>query len=120
MGQEEEAKVPVPMARALGASEIEVRRLMSDGQKQAAEEKDRLAGLNASWEAEKALVADIIELRAQLRAGAQPVEDTHTPEAIAAGGEDSPGPRAGCRGSPGPSASGDRLSGRLPGTSGSR
>ena len=34
--------VPVPMARALGASENEVRRLMTEGQKAAAEEKDRL------------------------------------------------------------------------------
>ena len=39
-GLDEEATVP--MARALGASEIEVRRLMSDGQVKAAEEKDRL------------------------------------------------------------------------------
>ncbi|KIC47730.1 type VI secretion system ATPase TssH [Tateyamaria sp. ANG-S1] len=49
-----------------------------------AEEEERLTGLKASWEAEKALVTEIIDLRAQLRAGGQPVEDTHTPEAIAA------------------------------------
>ncbi|MEO0401535.1 MAG: type VI secretion system ATPase TssH [Pseudomonadota bacterium] len=49
-----------------------------------AEEEDRLVGLKENWDAEKALVAEIIDLRAQLREGAQPVEDTHTPEAIAA------------------------------------
>ncbi|MEX0370639.1 MAG: type VI secretion system ATPase TssH, partial [Tateyamaria sp.] len=49
-----------------------------------AEEEERLTGLKANWEAEKALVTEIIDLRAKLREGAQPVEDTHTPEAIAA------------------------------------
>jgi len=49
-----------------------------------AEEEERLVGLNANWEAEKALVSEIIELRAKLRAAGQPVDDTHTPEGIAA------------------------------------
>ena len=49
-----------------------------------AEEKQRLTGLKANWDAEKALVAEIIELRAKLRAAGQPVEDTHTREGIAA------------------------------------
>jgi type VI secretion system protein VasG len=49
-----------------------------------AEEEERLVGLKANWEAEKALVSEIIELRAKLRAAGQPVDDTHTPEGIAA------------------------------------
>lgn len=49
-----------------------------------AAEKERLVGLKANWEVEKTLVSEIIELRAKLRAGGQPVESTHTPEGVAA------------------------------------
>lgn len=49
-----------------------------------AEEEERLVGLKANWEAEKTLVAEIIELRAKLRTAGQPVDNTHTPEGIAA------------------------------------
>ncbi len=49
-----------------------------------AEEEERLVGLKANWEAEKALVSEIIDLRAKLRAAGQPVDETHTPEGIAA------------------------------------
>jgi type VI secretion system protein VasG len=49
-----------------------------------AAEEERLKGLKANWDAEKALVAEIIDLRAKLRAGGKPVEETHTPEGIAA------------------------------------
>ncbi len=47
-------------------------------------EEERLAELKEAWGAEKALVDEIIELRAQLRAGGQPVEGTHTAEGEAA------------------------------------
>jgi type VI secretion system protein VasG len=39
-------------------------------------ERDRLAGLETRWEAERALVDRLLSLRAQLRGGAQPVEGT--------------------------------------------
>ena len=49
-----------------------------------AEEEQRLVGLKANWDAEKALVSEIIELRAKLRSAGQPVDETHTREGIAA------------------------------------
>jgi type VI secretion system protein VasG len=64
-------------------------------------ERDRLAGLEGRWEAERALVDQLLSLRARLRGGAQPVEgtgskfeasaqmQTETPAALA------PGQRAG-------------------------
>ncbi len=48
------------------------------------EEEARLIGLNANWDAEKALVAEIIDLRAQLRGAGHAVEPTETPEGEAA------------------------------------
>ncbi|MGV6849074.1 MAG: type VI secretion system ATPase TssH [Marinibacterium sp.] len=39
-----------------------------------AQEEERLAGLTERWEAEKAVVADILDLRAKLREGGTPVE----------------------------------------------
>ena len=45
-----------------------------------AAEEDRLSGLTATWDAEKALVAEIIDLRAQLRAGGSEVEGTDSRE----------------------------------------
>lgn len=47
-------------------------------------EEARLADLTKAWEAEKQLVDEIIDLRARLRSGGQPVEDTSTPESEAA------------------------------------
>jgi len=41
-----------------------------------AEERERLSGLEANWQREKALVDKILELRGKLRAGAAPVEGT--------------------------------------------
>ena len=49
-----------------------------------AAEEERLVGLKANWEIERTLVGEIIELRAKLRAGGQPLEQTHTPEGAAA------------------------------------
>jgi len=43
-------------------------------------EKERLAELTGRWESEKTLVAEILDLRAQLRAGGQPVEGAPTAE----------------------------------------
>ncbi len=40
-----------------------------------AEVADRLEGLQAAWETEKEIVAEILDLRAQLRAGGAPVEE---------------------------------------------
>ncbi len=53
-------------------------------------EQARLEELKAAWDAEKALVTEIIDLRAQLRAGGQPVEGTETPEGQAADAQASP------------------------------
>ncbi len=53
-------------------------------------EEARLVELTAAWEAEKVLVAEIIDLRAQLRTGAQPIEGTDTPEGEAADQEAAP------------------------------
>ena len=49
-----------------------------------AEEEERLKGLKEKWEAEKTLVTEIIDLRAQLRGEGQPVEGTASPEGEAA------------------------------------
>ncbi|MGQ0565414.1 MAG: type VI secretion system ATPase TssH [Gemmobacter sp.] len=56
-----------------------------------ADEEKRLEGLTARWEAEKAVVDDIIALRAKLREGGQPVDAAPDPEAPAsAGATDAP------------------------------
>lgn len=47
-------------------------------------EQTRLDSLTAKWDAEKTLVGEIIDLRAKLREGGQPVEPTHTREGEAA------------------------------------
>ncbi|EAQ25781.1 type VI secretion system ATPase TssH [Roseovarius sp. 217] len=47
------------------------------------EEEVRLAGLNANWDAEKALVAEIIGLRAQLRGAGHPVDEAEPPQGLA-------------------------------------
>ena len=47
-----------------------------------AEVAERLSGLQARWDVEKAIVAEILDLRAQLRAGGAPLEEgaEHAPE----------------------------------------
>ncbi|MEM9583101.1 MAG: type VI secretion system ATPase TssH [Pseudomonadota bacterium] len=62
--------------------DVDERRAEVTAAKQA--EEERLTGLTANWEAEKALVAEIIELRAKLRGAGQPVDETETPEGEAA------------------------------------
>ncbi len=53
---------------------------------QKAEVEERLTGLQTRWEAEKEIVAEILDLRAQLRAGGAPVEEGS--ELAPEGGED--------------------------------
>ncbi|TMM54133.1 type VI secretion system ATPase TssH [Sulfitobacter sabulilitoris] len=48
-------------------------------------EQERLAGLDARWEAEKAVVKDILDLRARLREGGAPVDSES--DAAAVGGD---------------------------------
>ncbi|MEX0351310.1 MAG: type VI secretion system ATPase TssH [Paracoccaceae bacterium] len=48
------------------------------------DEEERLAGLTERWEAEKAVVESILDLRAKLREGGQEVEGTGTAEGAAA------------------------------------
>ncbi|PPE70809.1 type VI secretion system ATPase TssH [Caldimonas thermodepolymerans] len=56
-----------------------------------AAERERLAALTQRWETEKGLVDRLLALRAQLRAGAQPVEGTGSAlEAAAEGATESP------------------------------
>ncbi|MEM6896203.1 MAG: type VI secretion system ATPase TssH [Pseudomonadota bacterium] len=52
-----------------------------------ADEEERLKELKEKWEAEKALVTEIIDLRAKLRGEGQALEDTHTREGEAADAE---------------------------------
>jgi type VI secretion system protein VasG len=48
----------------------------TDAQQKLDEEKQRLAGLEERWNAEKALVTEILELRAQLRGATEKIEGT--------------------------------------------
>ncbi|MCX7561334.1 type VI secretion system ATPase TssH [Sulfitobacter sp. F26204] len=52
---------------------VDERRAKVEAQK--AEIEERLAGLQARWDVEKEIVAEILDLRAQLRAGGAPVEE---------------------------------------------
>ncbi len=56
------------------------------------EERTRLAGLETRWNDERALVDQLLSLRAQLRDGAQPVEGTGSQLEAAAGAEAPPAP----------------------------
>ncbi|MCL6284978.1 type VI secretion system ATPase TssH [Ruegeria sp. 2012CJ41-6] len=47
-------------------------------------EEERLTGLTERWDAEKAVVESILDLRAKLREGGREVEGTGTPEGVAA------------------------------------
>jgi type VI secretion system protein VasG len=55
---------------------IDTRERAASVSTQLTEERERLAGLNTRWQAEKALVDKLLALRAQLREDAQPVEGT--------------------------------------------
>jgi len=59
-------------------------------------EQARLADLNTRWEAEKAIVTEILDLRAKLRAGGAPVENPSASDVVveAAAAEGVPAPEA--------------------------
>ncbi|WP_306392232.1 type VI secretion system ATPase TssH [Telluria beijingensis] len=59
-----------------GAIGIETGKRADDTNEQLAAERERLSGLEARWNDERALVDRLLALRAQLRDGAQPVEGT--------------------------------------------
>ncbi|KIN69994.1 putative ClpA/B-type chaperone [Sulfitobacter noctilucicola] len=64
--------------------DVDERRAKVEAEK--AEVTERLEGLQARWDAEKEIVAEILDLRAQLRAGGAPVEEGS--ELAPEGGED--------------------------------
>jgi len=68
--------VEMDIIRREGAIGIEVGARAHETEIALAAEKERLAGLEARWNDERALVDELLALRAQLRDGAQPVEGT--------------------------------------------
>jgi type VI secretion system protein VasG len=68
--------VEMEIIRREGAIGIEVGARAHDTEISLAAEKERLAGLEARWNDERALVDELLSLRARLRDGAQPVEGT--------------------------------------------
>jgi type VI secretion system protein VasG len=68
--------VEMEIIRREGAIGIEVGARAHDTEISLAAEKERLAGLEARWNDERALVDELLSLRAKLRDGAQPVEGT--------------------------------------------
>jgi type VI secretion system protein VasG len=68
--------VEMDIIRREGAIGIEVAARAHETEVALVAEKDRLAGLEARWNEERALVDELLALRAQLRDGAQPVEGT--------------------------------------------
>jgi type VI secretion system protein VasG len=68
--------VEMDIIRREGAIGIEVGARAHETEIALAAEKERLAGLEQRWNDERALVDELLSLRAQLRDGAQPVEGT--------------------------------------------
>ncbi|MCS0628868.1 type VI secretion system ATPase TssH [Telluria mixta] len=68
--------VEMDIIRREGAISIEVGARAHETEIALAAEKERLAGLEQRWNDERALVDELLSLRAQLRDGAQPVEGT--------------------------------------------
>jgi type VI secretion system protein VasG len=68
--------VEMEIIRREGAIGIEVASRAHETEVALAAEKERLAALEARWNEERALVDELLGLRAQLRDGAQPVEGT--------------------------------------------
>ncbi len=68
--------VEMDIIRREGAIGIEVSARAHETEIALAAEKERLAGLEQRWNDERALVDELLSLRAQLRDGAQPVEGT--------------------------------------------
>ncbi|VXB64194.1 type VI secretion system ATPase TssH [Massilia sp. 9I] len=72
----EALKVEMEIIRREGAIGIETGARMRDAETLLAAEQDRLAGLEQRWNEERALVDELLTLRAKLRDGARPVEGT--------------------------------------------
>ncbi|WP_322401724.1 type VI secretion system ATPase TssH [Massilia luteola] len=77
--------VEMEIIRREGAIGIEVAGRAHETEVALADEKDRLAGLEQRWNEERALVDELLSLRAKLRDGAQPVEGTGSKLEAAAG-----------------------------------
>ncbi|MBP1202779.1 type VI secretion system protein VasG [Duganella sp. 1411] len=75
-----------------GAIGIDTGKRAADANELLGAERERLAGLEARWNDERALVDQLLSLRARLRDGAQPVEGTGSKLEAAAGTEASPAP----------------------------
>ena len=75
-----------------GAIGIETGKRATDANQLLTAERERLAGLETRWNDERALVDQLLSLRAQLRDGAQPVEGTGSKLEAAAGTEAPPAP----------------------------
>ncbi|MCC2957766.1 type VI secretion system ATPase TssH [Massilia sp. IC2-477] len=72
----EALKVEMEIIRREGAIGIETGARMRDVETALVSEQDRLAGLEGRWNEERALVDELLGLRAKLRDGARPVEGT--------------------------------------------
>ncbi len=72
----EALKVEMEIIRREGAIGIETGARMRDAETLLAAEQDRLEGLEQRWNEERALVDELLTLRAKLRDGARPVEGT--------------------------------------------
>jgi type VI secretion system protein VasG len=77
--------VEMEIIRREGAIGIEVAGRAHETEIALADEKERLAGLEQRWNEERALVDELLSLRAKLRDGAQPVEGTGSKLEAAAG-----------------------------------
>ncbi|USX24003.1 type VI secretion system ATPase TssH [Oxalobacteraceae bacterium OTU3CINTB1] len=75
-----------------GAIGIDTGKRAADANELLRAERERLAGLETRWNDERALVDQLLSLRARLRDGAQPVEGTGSKLEAAAGTEAPPAP----------------------------
>jgi type VI secretion system protein VasG len=75
-----------------GAIGIDTGKRAADANELLSAERERLAGLETRWSDERALVDQLLSLRARLRDGAQPVEGTGSKLEAAAGSEAPPAP----------------------------
>ena len=82
----EALEVELGIIKREGAIGIETGKRAADANDLLGLERERLAGLEARWNDERALVDQLLSLRAQLRDGAQPVEGTGSALEAAAGG----------------------------------
>jgi type VI secretion system protein VasG len=83
----EALKVEMEIIRREGAIGIDTAARAHETESELAAEQDRLDGLERRWNEERALVDELLSLRARLRDGAQPVEGTGSKLESAAAGE---------------------------------